>query len=57
MRDRLGGSDRQLGHLTQPCIERRGKEKRDGQDDSVVMSLIVSVSHGGALKDNQIRSG
>ncbi len=23
MKDRLGGSDRQVGHFTQPCMERR----------------------------------
>lgn len=47
MKDRLWGSDRQLGHLTQPCAERR-----DGQDGSVVM--IPSVWRGGAFKDDQI---
>lgn len=32
-----------------------GEKWRDGQDDSVVMTLILSVCRGGALKDNQIR--
>lgn len=33
-----------------------GEKRRDGQDDSVVMTPILSVCHGGALKDKQIRS-
>lgn len=32
-----------------------GEEGRDGQGDSVVTTPILSVCHGGALKDNQIR--
>lgn len=49
MRDRLRGSDRQF---RSPHSTLYGEKRRDGQDDSVVMTRILSVCLGGAFKDN-----